>query len=154
MFIATTNCTGFKRTIYNVDDPLHGIVTNCDGEYFLIADNQGQPFMNGFEIHVTAVYNPGQIESGYLQTSHSYGAAIATRSFTYKKAMLFPNPTNGIFNIGNEDLEKIVVYNISGAVVREFAPNSQIDLSKFPKGLYIIKLFSDSETIVDKIVLQ
>ncbi len=131
----------------------YGFVSNCN-ENFLIVDNQNQPYQNGFDMYVTAVYNPGQTESNYLQTVHCYGAALTTTNFIQERAVLFPNPTNGILNIGNKNLEKIIIYDISGKVIRAFAPVSQIDLGNISKGLYIIKLFSEREIIVDKIVIQ
>jgi len=142
-----------ERTIYNFWTPLYGIVTNCDGESFFFQNN-GELNENGLEIYVTAVYNPGQIESEYLQTIFDQGLLLPTKIFTQKKAMLFPNPTNGILNIGNENLEKILVCDVSGKVLSEFAPNSQIDLSNLSKGIYLIKLLSNKEIIVDKIVIQ
>jgi len=142
-----------ERTIYNYWTPVYGIVTNCDGESFFF-QNTGEPYNNGFVIHVTAVYNPGQIESEYLQTVFDGGLLLSTKYFTQKKAIIFPNPTNGILNIGNENLEKIFVYDVSGKIVNEFSPSSQIDLSNLSKGLYIIKLISLKEIIVDKIVIQ
>lgn len=134
-------------TLYNIYTEIFGIVTNC-GEEFLIY-NDG-PFI----IHVTAVYIPGEIESNYLQTAYCYGFALNNNNFEGKKVVLFPNPTSGVLNIGNENLEKIVVYDISGKVVSQFEPNPQIDLSNLSKGIYIIKLFSNKEIIVDKIVIK
>jgi hypothetical protein len=143
-----------ERTVYNFWTQIQGIVSNCGNEQFLAQDNQGQPYTAGIDLHVTAVYNPGQIESGYLQTYFDGGLLLPTTDFTQKKAILFPNPTNGILNIEIENLKKILVYDISGKLISEFAPNAQIDLSNLSKGLYLIKLFSNAGIIVDKIVIK
>jgi Secretion system C-terminal sorting domain len=137
-----------ETSLYNLYSDVYGFVSNCSTEFLGYADG------SGFDIHVTAVYNLGQTESNYLQTAHSYGLVLNNNNFIHDKALIFPNPTNGILNIGNENLEKIVVYDISGKVVSKFAPNSQIDLSNLSKGLYLIKLFSSKEIIVDKIVIE
>lgn len=142
-----------ERSVYNLWTEIYGIVTNCDGEGFFFQNN-GELNENGLEIYVTAVYNPEQTESGYIQTIFDPGLLLPTKIFTQKKAILYPNPTNGILNIGNENLEKILVCDVSGKVVSEFAPTSQIDLSNFSKGIYLIKLLSNKEIIVDKIVIQ
>ncbi|WP_333600881.1 T9SS type A sorting domain-containing protein [Flavobacterium sp.] len=142
-----------ETTLYNLNTPLYGFVSNC-GVNFLALDNQSQPYVNGFDIHVTAVYNPDQIESNYLQTVHCYGALLTTTNYSREKAILFPNPTNGLLNIGNINLEKIIIYDISGKAIRELLPESQIDLSNISKGLYIIKLFSEREIIIDKILIE
>jgi hypothetical protein len=142
-----------ETTVYRLYVDLYGIVSNTD-EMFLGLDNQGQPFLNGIDLYVTAVYGADQIESDHLQTYHSEGLLLKTKNFTQEKAVLFPNPTNGILNIGNENLEKIAIYDLSGKVVNEFAPQSQIDLGHLSSGLYIIKLFSERGTLVDKIVID
>ena len=140
-----------ERTLYNIYTPLYGFVSNCDVDFLLYPN---QPNESEFDIHVTAVYNPGPIESIFLQTVHCYGAALTTTNFIREKAVVFPNPTNGLLNIGIINLEKIIVYDISGKVISVFAPKSQIDISNLSKGLYIIKLFSEREIIVDKIVIE
>ncbi len=137
-----------EKTLYYIYAPLYGYVSNDTGEFLLYSNG------SGFDIHVTAVYNPGQIESNYLQTVHSTGVALNTTNFTQSKSVIFPNPTNGMLNIENKDLEKIVLYDISGKIISEFAPVSQIDLSTVTKGIYIIKLYSEKEIITNKLVIQ
>ena len=137
-----------ETSLYNIYTEIFGFVSNCSTEF--LAYNDG----SGFDIHVTAVYNPGQTESNFLQTEYCYGLVLNNNNFNQNKALIFPNPTNGILNIGNENLEKILVYNISGKLVSEFAPIEQIDLSNLSKGLYLIKLISNREIIVDKIVIK
>ena len=41
-----------ETSIYNIEDPVNGIVSNCGGEEFLFYNNG-----EGFFAHVTAVYN-------------------------------------------------------------------------------------------------
>jgi len=137
-----------EKTLYYLYTPLNGYVTNDTGVFLLFGNG------SGFEIHVTAVYNPGQIESNYLQTVYSSGAALTTNNFTQGKSVIFPNPTDGMLNIENENLEKIVLYDISGKIISEFAPVSQIDLSTLTKGVYIIKLYSEKEITTNKLVIQ
>jgi hypothetical protein len=137
-----------ETSLYNWFSEIFGIVTNC-GVDFLIYGNG-----SGFDIHVTAVYNPGQTESSYLQTVFCFGAALNNKNFTSEKTLLFPNPTNGVLNIGNENIDKIVIYDVSGKLIREFGNESQIDLSNLSKGLYLVKLFLGKEIIVEKIVIE
>ena len=143
-----------ETTLFNYYAPLYGVVSNCGGENFLLADNLGQPFLNEIEIHVTAVYNPGQIESEYLQTVFDEGLLLSSNSIAEEKVILFPNPTKGLLNIGNLNFEKIIIYDISGKVIKKFDATTQIDLSDMSKGLYIIKLFSERKTLVDKIAIE
>lgn len=142
-----------ETTLYNLYTSVYGFVYNC-GADFLLHDNQLQAYTDGFDIHVTAVYNQEPAESNYLQTVHSDGAALTTAYFTQEKAILFPNPTSGELTIGNLNLEKIGIYDISGKEMKVFAPTTQIDLSDISKGFYIIKLFSEDKIIMNKIVIK
>ena len=142
-----------ETSLYYLYSWVYGFVYNCGNE-FLLYDNQQQAYTDGFDIHVTAVYNQEPAESNYLQTVHSYGSALATTNFTQEKAILFPNPTNGELTIGNLNLEKIGIYDISGKVIKVFDPTTQIDLSDVSKGFYIIKLFSEGKIITDKLVIK
>jgi len=142
-----------ETTVYNLNVPLYGEVSNCS-LMFLGADNQNQPFLNGIDMHVTAVYGPGQTESDHLQTVHSGGLALAKSNFVSEKAVLFPNPTTGMVNIGNQNLSKIELYDTSGKMVKAFVPQAQIDLVGLSKGMYLIKLFSDQGVLTDKIILE
>jgi hypothetical protein len=122
--------------------------SNCDEDFLAYGDQ------NGFLAHVTAVYNPGQIESPYLQTVFVDGLALKNNEFVDRKAMLYPNPTSGILNIGTQNLCEIVIYDISGKKIKEFAPQPQIELYDIAKGIYLIKLISEKQIITDKIVVE
>ena len=142
-----------ETSLYYQYSWVYGFVYNCESD-FLLYDNQQQAYTDGFDIHVTAVYNQEPAESNYLQTVHSYGAALTTANFTQERALLFPNPTSGELIIRNLNLEKIGIYDISGKEIKVFAPTTQIDLSDVSKGFYIIKLFSEGKIITDKIVIK
>ncbi|WP_264520645.1 T9SS type A sorting domain-containing protein [Flavobacterium sp. N1994] len=142
-----------ERALYNFYSPVYGFVSNC-GLSFLELDNQNQLYTDGFEIHVTAVYDPGQMESNYTQTYHANPLALQNTSFTQEKMILFPNPTKGLVTIGNLDFEKIMISDISGKVIKTLDASPQIDLSDLSKGLYIIKLFSEQKILVDKILIE
>jgi len=66
---------------------------------------------------------------------------------------LFPNPSNGIFNLNWEtqgESGKVLVFNTNGAIVlslEEFGSNSNeqiIDLTDFPDGMYLIQVHGNS----------
>ena len=136
-----------ETSIYNIYDSVYGIVSNCGGEDFLFYG------IDGFTAYVTAVYNPGQIES----TSEAIGIdgpLLIINDVKKPKAILYPNPTNGILNIGNKNLIKIQIFDLTGKVIKEFNPNSLVDLSNFSKGIYLIKLISDEGIMMDKIIIK
>ena len=77
---------------------------------------------------------------------------------------VFPNPSNGLFNIHFEDEElssskiQIDIFNYLGQhVFSEIFPayteDIQIDFSTNPKGIYILKLLMDGVSIEKKIIV-
>jgi hypothetical protein len=83
-----------------------------------------------------------------------FGQLLSNPKFKKIEAVLYPNPTSGILNIGNTNLTKILIYDISGKVIREFKPQATIDLSTMSKGFYLIKLVSDLGESIDKIIVH
>lgn len=136
-----------ETTLYNLYNPMYGFVSNCGIDFL----EYNVP--NGFLVHVKAVYE-GQIESSFIETASVNPPALINEEFDRQNVLLYPNPTKGILNIENLNIEKIVVYEIYGKELMEFKPNSQIDLSNFSKGIYLIKLISKSKIVVEKIVIE
>lgn len=75
--------------------------------------------------------------------------------------MVYPNPSNGVFlfNINNADSKNALleIYNLLGEKVystREVESQLQINLSEYPKGLYFVKLFSQTELYTQMIIVQ
>lgn len=95
------------------------------------------------------------IAQGYNRTvSCGYGCRVIYVNETYIPAepKLFPNPSaNGMFQLQlNESYEKVVteVYNMNGQLVQsnthsKLSKIPQIDLSKQPKGMYLIRIVAD-----------
>jgi hypothetical protein len=122
--------------------------SNCPGDFQYYTDNQG------FYAHVTAVYNPGQVESTYLETIFISGPALKNNEFEKQKAIVYPNPSKGLVTIGNENLTEIQLYDSTGKKIKTFKPQPQIDLSDLAKGVYLIKLVAHDRILVDKIILE
>ena len=63
------------------------------------------------------------------------------------KVMVYPNPSNGVFNVQGQGIRKIEVFNAFGqAVVSEETNNDylQIDLSRFANGCYMLRVVTDN----------
>ena len=68
-----------------------------------------------------------------------------------------PNPSNGIFSINSDNLNliEIEIYNLQGTIVyKSSSSNGSIDLSKEPKGIYLLKIKFDSLIRVEKIMVE
>lgn len=69
---------------------------------------------------------------------------------------IYPNPTNGIINVETTSFEKLYlsVYNSMGEMVFQsnFQSKTQIDLSAFSNGIYLIQLENENDQTVFKII--
>jgi len=61
---------------------------------------------------------------------------------------IWPNPTTGVINIAGDNITEVAVYSTAGILLSTFPANGYIDLSAFPRGIYMLRLVagSDSET--------
>lgn len=69
----------------------------------------------------------------------------------------FPNPTTGLIRWDNSSLSRLEVVNLTGQTVLMLEPNrgqQTLDLSHLPDGLYLLRLFADQRTAVQKLIIQ
>ena len=72
---------------------------------------------------------------------------------------IFPNPTTGKITVQAKDMERIEILDFTGKVIENLQgfrnlEGLDIDLSKNPKGIYIIKVTTNKGVAVQKIVLE
>jgi len=69
---------------------------------------------------------------------------------------IYPNPVSELARISTQlELEKAVIYNISGQIVQTIPnPTEIIDVSSFSKGLYIIALYTAEGLVSKKLIVQ
>ena len=69
--------------------------------------------------------------------------------------VVYPNPSNGVFNIQGEGITNIEVLNIYGQVIMSSENESdiqQVDLSMYSAGVYMLRVFTDNGTVSKQIV--
>jgi len=73
-----------------------------------------------------------------------------------QKIKIYPNPTNDEIFIKSELLiVKVEIYSITGALLfSENNFNKKISLSSLSKGVYLVKIYTDSDTMTEKIVKE
>lgn len=86
------------------------------------------------------------------------GTGIPRESNFPEKFNIYPNPTNGIFTVAAETATpfQIILYNILGKEVfrSESLRNFEIDLSSQPKGIYLLKIISDTSFQCKKVIYE
>ena len=73
---------------------------------------------------------------------------------------IFPNPTKGKFRIESENrtISDVSVIDLSGRIIYSDSfknvNSKEIDLTEFPKGLYILQLNIENEKLISKILIE
>lgn len=94
--------------------------------------------------------------------SQTYEVAVAGVGISeadYLKTSVFPNPSNGIFNISIESTGSVdlSVLDLSGKIIRAAQFNGsvhQVDLSELTSGAYLLKLETTEGASVSRIILE
>jgi hypothetical protein len=70
---------------------------------------------------------------------------------------IYPNPNTGLFHVdGISGKVEIQILNSTGQLVRKFSTeqSTTIDLSSQAKGIYFLKLVTDNDIMIEKIILE
>jgi len=137
---ATVTDNGAYTKQYTYTIPATWVPDNCK----LIAvvqkystDNTKRDLLNALEIDM---YDP-----------------IGIETIDPENIVVYPNPTNGNINIVNAQNSTIMLFNILGeevASISNAALNETIDLSSLAAGTYTIRIVSNKDVLVKKIILN
>ena len=95
-----------------------------------------------------------------LYISNHIGIDESTRK---SRCNIYPNPSNGIFTVSISGLKEdaaLKIYSLSGQLIYagqliNFShSNRQIDIKSCPKGVYFIRLITNNQTIINKIMIE
>lgn len=73
------------------------------------------------------------------------------------KTKVYPNPATNQITIESSEIKKIQILNMSGQVIFESSKvddKTSIDISKYSKGIYVVKMDAENETLYEKIVVE
>lgn len=102
------------------------------------------------------------VQEGVVVDDFSVSGTLATENFELNNITIYPNPSKGIFKVamGTVTPEVIAVYDITGKVVylyEEFHNGEKeisINLSNVSSGIYFVKITSDDQSVVKKILKE
>lgn len=81
---------------------------------------------------------------------------MAVSDLTQNQFSIYPNPANDVVNIsGKSNISSVQMYDLTGKLLSNQSLNSKdakINISAFPKGIYIIKIVSEGKTNTHKII--
>ena len=66
---------------------------------------------------------------------------------------VYPNPADNILNLSVDEVDRVEIYNLLGKLMlSEANPDSKIDVSSIPQGLYIVKIITDNDCYTEKFI--
>lgn len=70
---------------------------------------------------------------------------------------LFPNPSRDVINIENLDAEtckEILIFDMTGRLMKHFTNELSLDVNDLPTGLYMMRVVSDSKVYTEKFMIS
>lgn len=87
-----------------------------------------------------------------------YNGALANETFNKNNFKIYPNPSKGNFNIDFKDFGnyEVEIFSTLGQRVYSGQENNKnhIEINNIQKGIYLLKISKDSQSIVEKIVIN
>jgi hypothetical protein len=130
------SCVSFPVTITEVDS--------------LVSQTSSIDFLNGGAVTPTILGNTLLPFSDTTHCAGEFSPAAITVHDAAAELMVFPNPSEGIFNLqfenGNASYD-VAVYNTIGQLVRSYNSNSQqlvIDLTAADAGVYFVRINTET----------
>jgi hypothetical protein len=116
-------------------------------------------------VYVIEVSHRGNLTGGsqaYSLVVSGGDLSLSSNDFSIDKNTLhvYPNPSNGIFNVEynfESSIKLIQVYDIQGRIILESNPTqsiSTLDLSIFSKGLYLVKCIDGNKSFTKKVIVN
>lgn len=94
-----------------------------------------------------------EIKEGFITVTDETSISTTNNS----EVEIYPNPAISVVNVSAEGLQQISIYDITGRIVFEKDVNSDnetIDISKFQRATYAIRITTDTGTFVRTLVVE
>ena len=161
----TINTTGFDNQIAVYESSSYrGIVSNDKKQYSLVAANDNRSNSDKTALLEDLALEPGK--QYWLQVdgnNAAFGNVTIDLVGNSLEALVFPNPSNGIFNInifhpdyGTADAS---VYDLNGRIlfskqyqVNMYSTQFNFDLAGYPKGIYILRVNLNGLSVSKKLI--
>ena len=121
---------------------------DCDNANAIINGATSQVFTPTISGNYAAQLTSNGCQS--VSSCYAFGVLNTTSFGESKELILYPNPTTGVLSISNPnaiEIKSIVVYNTIGELVSD-----KLDLSRQAKGIYLVKIATDSGVTIQKII--
>ncbi len=113
----------------------------ADGDYTFTAYSEGSA---GDDCSVLGSYNV-TVENPFVD---------ALDQLSKINANIYPNPTDGLFNLEIEGQWNVQIYSITGELILEQNNDYQFDLSNANNGLYFVKVTNNQGSFISRLIIQ
>ena len=108
-------------------------------------------------IELTAADDYGNIATCNFVITVTEVMSIGDNPFNSESVILYPNPTDDLINIinnSNHIIESAVVTDVNGRIIEEirFDANYVISFKNYASGVYFIRLISESNSLIKRVV--
>jgi len=155
--------TSFENSIRVIDQ--NGAIINYFNtkgflhKWYSKFDNNGNLIMVGQFGNKISTFNEYSWSRGFISNYGTLNNILSVEGvgndIIESEVIIYPNPTSDILNIKlrNQDIKKVILYSISGKLLKEFDKNI-IDLKNINTGVYLIKIFTNSNNIINSKIIK
>ncbi len=154
----SNNCDSIitlNLTIYNeTSDTIYHEICN-DNQSFVLTDGTIVETEGVYTSSSLNVNNCNQTTIYYITTCLELPIQDIAND---KMITIYPNPAkNEVFVKANQTINKILVFDLFGQQIATYKVNSnsiKLDISKFTKGIVLLKIYSDKKASIEKLFIQ
>ncbi len=126
---------------------------------------QGETYnFNGQELNEEGVYSATvlsvlgceinlTINLYVISNDYTNGETSSLQETEVEEIVFYPNPTKGLISF-SKSIEKIEVVDISGKILLSFSNVREINIGDLPEGSYLLRLHSNENSVLRKIVKE
>lgn len=110
-----------------------------------------------FEFNKDQVGPPNYLETPNLTGIYAYNSLGIKKAAEQPVFTIYPNPTTGKCTINYANSNKkptIEIFNMLGVQVMNLSAKEDIDLTRFGKGIYTVKVYDESKCYTKRIIVQ
>ena len=145
--VETIKRHGFQRRNYVLDHEGYAIMTEGIGTCIGIFKGE-ECYITGYDYYILDNYCIGSFSNCNITTS------INQASLNFQ-IDIFPNPFQSHFYIeASVKLKKISLLDLNGKLIKEFQRTTQIDMSNFLEGIYVVKIEDEEGNIFCRKVIK
>lgn len=110
---------------------------------------------DGYTVAAGSIWNSTNSSASGEVRVYQDAAFLGISENELQNLSFYPNPTNNSFSIETTQIvENIIIYDIQGKEIKNFAANSQYNIKYLAVGVYLVKIQTDKGITTKKLIKQ